>query len=106
MTDETPVLTFKEDLDYWGMPDHLMESCCGEKLSSRLGVMDEEMEAEASKLILDDVEDFGVGRWARHQKYLWDLIEKPDTSPAAKWMSYIRLESDQTRRCCQQPSPA
>lgn len=30
-------------------------------------------------------------RWARHQKYLWDLIEKPDTSPAAKWMSYIRF---------------
>ena len=24
--------------------------------------MDEEMETEASKLILDDVEDFGVGR--------------------------------------------
>ena len=30
------------------------------------------------------------GRWSRHQKFLWDLIEKPDTSPAAKWMSYIR----------------
>ena len=32
------------------------------KVSSRLGYMDEEMETEASKLILDDVEDFGVGR--------------------------------------------
>lgn len=49
------------------------------------------MEGEASKLILDDVEDFGTGRFARHQKFLWDLIEKPDTSVAAKWMSSISM---------------
>ena len=113
-------------------------------MSSKLGVMDEEMEGEASELIFlylfnffmfffykGEQADLGrcrglwrwevqqinyellplVGimktflrwckkkiftslnlrRWARHQKYLWDLIEKPDTSPAAKWMSYIRL---------------
>ena len=49
------------------------------------------MEAEASKLILDDVEDFGTGRFVPYQKYLWDLMEKPDTSMAAKAMSSISM---------------
>ena len=32
----------------------------------------------------DDEEDFGEGKLAVYQKFLWDLIEKPDTSFAAK----------------------
>ena len=32
-----------------------------------------------------------AGRFARYQKFLWDLIEKPDTSVAAKWMSSISM---------------
>ena len=51
----------QEDLEYWGIPEFLMESCCGEKLATRLGLLDDEMEGEASKLILDDEEDFGAG---------------------------------------------
>jgi hypothetical protein len=34
--------------------------------------------------IQDDEEDFGEGKLAVYQKFLWDLIEKPDTSFAAK----------------------
>ena len=73
VTDEMCVLAFKvnhgmvrhtmpqEDLEFWGIPEFLMESCCGEKLAARLGLLDDEMEGEASKLILDDEEDFGAG---------------------------------------------
>ena len=32
----------------------------------------------------DEEEDFGPGRLAKYQKMMWDLIEKPDTSIAAK----------------------
>jgi hypothetical protein len=34
--------------------------------------------------IQDDEEDFGTGKFAKYQKMLWDVIEKPDTSFAAQ----------------------
>ena len=37
------------------------------------------------------ITSYFAGRFARHQKFLWDLIEKPDTSVAAKWMSSISM---------------
>ena len=49
------------------------------------------MEGEAGKLILDDVEDFGQGKFVPYQKFLWDLLEKPDTSLGAKAMSSISM---------------
>ena len=32
----------------------------------------------------DIEEDFGTGKFAKYQKMMWDLIEKPDTSRAAQ----------------------
>ena len=54
-------ILFQESLEYWGIPDFLMESCCEHKLSVLGGILAEEMEGEAGKLILDDEEDFGTG---------------------------------------------
>ena len=51
----------------------------------------EEMEIESGKLKKDDEDDFGDGRFAKYQKFLWDLIEKPDTSLAAKIVSFISI---------------
>ena len=61
VADEMCVLAFKDDLDYWGIPDIYLETCCTYKFSTKREQVEEEMEAEASKLILDDVEDFGTG---------------------------------------------
>ena len=36
MNEEMCVLTFKNDLEFWGLPDSLMESCCKEKYESDL----------------------------------------------------------------------
>ena len=37
------------------------------------------------------MEDFGVGYFARYQKYLWDLFEKPQSSLAAKIVSIVSV---------------
>ena len=42
------------------------------------------MEETTAKLDMDDEEDFGTGKFAKYQKMMWDLIEKPDTSKAAQ----------------------
>ena len=62
VADEMCVLAFNDDLDYWGIPDMYLETCCTYKFSTRREHVEEEMEAEAGKLIRDDVEDFGTGK--------------------------------------------
>ena len=42
------------------------------------------MRKEAESLKTRDEEDFGDGKCAAYQKYLWDLLEKPTTSIAAR----------------------
>ena len=50
----------------------------------------EEMEETAAKLRQEeDGEDFGRGKFSKYQKMLWDLIEKPDTSVPAKYISIL-----------------
>ena len=41
------------------------------------------------KLIKDKEEDFGTRKFAKYQKIMWDLIEKPDTSTAASAISIM-----------------
>ena len=45
----------------------------------------EEMEETSEKLKQDEEENFGPGKFAKYQKLMWDLIEKPDTGLAAKY---------------------
>ena len=45
----------------------------------------DEMRKEADSLLTKvAVEDFGTGSCTRWQKKLWDLLEKPQTSMAAR----------------------
>ena len=80
-----------------------------EKFFSKRDLVVEEMEETTAKLdkvrpmiqykyslvrtvnipVQDDEEDFGTGRFAKYQKMMWDLIEKPDTSRAAQVISVM-----------------
>ena len=76
-----------------------------EKFYTKRDLVKEEMEITTAKLeqvthnilvfsfifktIKDDEEDFGTGKFAKYQKIMWDLIEKPDTSTAASAISIM-----------------
>jgi len=87
--DEMCALAFSDDLEFWGINEAYLESCCQGKYENKKEAVTEEMEVEASKMEKDVEEDFGAGRFAKYQKGLWDLMEKPDTSVAAKAVSFI-----------------
>jgi len=87
--DEMCVLAFRDDLEYWWIDELYLESCCQAKYDKKKEAVLEEMEIEASKLEKDVEDDFGEGKFAPYQKCLWDLMEKPDTSFAAKAVSFI-----------------
>ena len=46
--------------------------------------IEDEMKKEANNVKKEVEEDFGNGKFAKYQRILWDLIEKPHTSTPAK----------------------
>lgn len=86
LVDEMCVLAFSDDLEYWGVDELYLESCCQHKYHQRKEHVHEEMRKEAESLRQREEEEFGQGTCAQYQKWLWDLLEKPTTSIAARVM--------------------
>lgn len=84
IVDEMCVLAFSDDLEYWGVDELYLESCCQHKYHQRKENVYEEIRKEAESLRQRDEEEFGEGKCAEYQKYLWELLEKPNTSLAAR----------------------
>ncbi|OQR69643.1 potassium voltage-gated channel protein Shab-like [Tropilaelaps mercedesae] len=91
LVEEMCVIAFADDLEYWGIDELYLESCCQHKYHQRKEHVHEEMRKEAESLRQRDEEYFGEGRRAQFQKFLWDLLEKPQSSMAARVLQYESL---------------
>ena len=69
-----------------------LEICCVEKFFARkdtlLDIIEKEKKLQPE---VEEVEDFGTGYFAKYQKDLWDLFEKPQSSQAAKVVSIVSV---------------
>lgn len=84
LPDDLCVMSFKEDLDYWEIDDYNLDSCCQQRYHQRRDNVFEEMKKEMESLKEHDEELFGTSKLERYQKFVWDLLEKPQTSLAAR----------------------
>lgn len=84
LVEEMCVIAFSDDLEYWGIDELYLESCCQHKYHQRKEHVHEEMRKEAESLRQRDEEEFGEGTCAHYQKLLWDLLEKPTSSFPAR----------------------
>ncbi|XP_067004773.2 potassium voltage-gated channel protein Shab [Anabrus simplex] len=91
LVDEMCVLAFSDDLEYWGVDELYLESCCQHKYHQRKEHVHEEMRKEAESLRQREEEEFGEGKCSQYQKFLWDLLEKPTTSIAARVIAVISI---------------
>ncbi|XP_034940063.1 potassium voltage-gated channel protein Shab isoform X2 [Chelonus insularis] len=91
LVDEMCVLAFSDDLEYWGVDELYLESCCQHKYHQRKENVHEEMRKEAESLRQREEEEFGDGKCAQYQKWLWDLLEKPTTSIGARVIAVISI---------------
>ena len=90
--DELCALDFAQDLEFWMIGDINLEICCVEKFFARKDTLLDEIEKQKHlQPEAEEVEDFGSGYFARYQKDLWDLFEKPQSSQAAKVVSIMSV---------------
>lgn len=83
--DDICVLAYHSDLIYWGIEDHNMDPCCLSKYYRKKEHVEDEIKKVNEIFIQQmDEEYFGEDKCAGYRKKLWDMLEKPQTSTAAR----------------------
>lgn len=85
LVDEMCILSFSDDLLYWGIDENYLESCCQHRYYQKKEHVYEEMRKEEESMRNSQVEeDFGDGTCSEVRRVMWDLLEKPQTSSGAR----------------------
>ncbi|KAH1172705.1 potassium voltage-gated channel subfamily F member 1 [Mauremys mutica] len=81
-------ICFKNEMEFWKVDLKFLDDCCKTHLSEKKEELEEI--ARRVQLILDDLGvDASENRWKRCQKYIWKLMEKPESSYSARVIAVL-----------------
>ncbi|KAJ8333078.1 hypothetical protein SKAU_G00419740 [Synaphobranchus kaupii] len=81
-------ICFIKEMEFWKIDISFLDECCKSNLSEK----EEELAEIANKvkLILEDMEgEPAANQWERCQKFLWKLMEKPESSLPARTIAIV-----------------
>jgi len=84
LVDDICVISFHDDLVYWGIDEYYLELCCQNKYHQKKEHVLEEMKKEVELLKVEKGEQFGEHCCPTTRRKIWDLVEHPHTSKAAR----------------------
>lgn len=82
LIEDVCVLSFQDDLKYWGIEEFCLHVCCFNKYQQKKDNLTEEMRQE-EVMKVKHVEEF-IGCCPKIRKKVWDLMENPQTSKCAQ----------------------
>ncbi|KAG2467963.1 potassium voltage-gated channel subfamily F member 1 [Polypterus senegalus] len=81
-------ICFQNEMEFWKIDISFLDECCKSSLSEKKDELQEI--ANKVQLILDDLGgDPTADRWQKCQKYIWKLMEKPDSSLPARVIAVL-----------------
>ena len=96
LVDEMCVMSFSDELDYWGIDELFIEPCCQHRYHQLKDHVHDEMRKEADCLRFredDDSQYFGSDVYSQLRQRAWNLLEKPQTSGAARVSKLIVIDN-------------
>ena len=85
------VMAFSEDLAYWGIDEIYLETCCQNKFNLRKEYIEEEIKKELLNIKQEEPDIFPETKCGNYMRFIWDLMEKSETSFAARIVSFLSI---------------
>jgi hypothetical protein len=85
LAEDMCAIAFSDDLQYWGISDIHIDICCVHKYQQKKDYVIEELKKEnTDKCQTLELSNFGNNYCAFYRKFIWDLMENPTSSKAAR----------------------
>ena len=81
LSDDCCSIAFVQDLQYWGVSENSIETCCLKKFSEVKDNLEWTMHGGS---VTEDEDKFPPGKVGEFKRKVWDLYEKPYTSIGAR----------------------